>query len=88
MRCRNNFIDLTPVERERLADAFNDVFSRGVISDLAAQHEEHFNHGIHWGPAFLPWHRHFLLRLETELRLYDDRVSLPYWDWTDRKSVV
>ena len=82
MRCRNNFIDLTPVERERLADAFNDVFSRGVISDLAAQHEEHFNHGIHWGPAFLPWHRHFLLRLETELRIYDDRVSLPYWDWT------
>ena len=86
MRCRNNFIDLTPIERDRLADAFNDVFSRGVITSMADEHEDHFNHGIHWGPAFLPWHRHFLLRLEWELRQFDDRVSLPYWDWTRSDS--
>ena len=86
MRCRKNFVDLTPVERERLADAFNDVFSRGVISSMADEHEDHFNHGIHRGPAFLPWHRHFLLRLEWELRQFDDRVSLPYWDWTRADS--
>ncbi|MBQ5948694.1 tyrosinase family protein [Massilia sp. ST3] len=82
MRCRKNFIDLSPVERERLADAFNDAFSRGVIASMAGEHDAHFNHGIHWGPAFLPWHRHFLLLLEGELRQFDDRVSLPYWDWT------
>ncbi|ANY84025.1 hypothetical protein BB934_37820 (plasmid) [Microvirga ossetica] len=86
MRCRKNFIDLTPIERERLADALNDAFSRGVISNLASEHDDHFNHGIHWGPAFLPWHRHFLLRLEWELRQFDDRVSLPYWDWTRSDS--
>lgn len=82
MRCRKNFVDLTSVERERLADALNDAFSRGVITNFATEHSDHFNHGIHWGPAFLPWHRHFLLRLEWELRQFDDRVSLPYWDWT------
>lgn len=86
MRCRKNFTDLSPVERERLADALNDTFSRGVIASLAGEHDSHFNHGIHWGPAFLPWHRHFLLRLEWELRQFDDRVSLPYWDWTRTDS--
>lgn len=86
MRCRKNFTELTPVERERLGDAFNDVFSRGVIASMGTEHNDHFNHGIHWGPAFLPWHRHFLLRLEWELRQFDDRVSLPYWDWTRADS--
>lgn len=86
MRCRTNFVDLTPIDRERLADAFNDVFARGLITSFADEHEEHFNHGIHWGPAFLPWHRHFILRLEWELRQFDDRVSLPFWDWTQANS--
>ena len=44
MRCRKNFVDLTPIERERLADAFNDVFTRGLIASFADEHNEHFNH--------------------------------------------
>lgn len=38
----------------------------------------------HSGPAFLPWHRYMLLRLEDWLRfaLGDDNFRLPYWDWT------
>jgi len=38
----------------------------------------------HSGPAFLPWHRYFLLRLETLLQkaLKDDAFRIPYWDWT------
>ena len=37
----------------------------------------------HVGPAFLPWHRYFLLRLEDSLRqaLGDDDFRLPYWNW-------
>ncbi len=60
MRCRKDFMDLSVEERDRLAAALNEVHSRGVISAYASEHEQHFNHGIHRGPAFLPWHRHFL----------------------------
>ncbi len=37
----------------------------------------------HSGPAFLPWHRYFLLTLERFLRqaLNDDSFRIPYWDW-------
>jgi tyrosinase len=38
----------------------------------------------HSGPAFLPWHRYMLIRLEDQLRsaLNDDNFRIPYWDWT------
>src|SRR6187551_2793872 len=38
----------------------------------------------HSGPAFLPWHRYFLITLENLLRraLDDDDFRIPYWDWT------
>jgi hypothetical protein len=36
----------------------------------------------HRGPAFLPWHREYLRRLELDLQAIDSTVTLPYWDWT------
>lgn len=37
----------------------------------------------HSGPAFLPWHRYFLIRLESFLQdaLDDSSFRIPYWDW-------
>jgi tyrosinase len=37
----------------------------------------------HRGPAFLPWHREFLRRLEKELQRVSGNpdMGVPYWDW-------
>lgn len=40
----------------------------------------------HKGPAFLPWHREFLLRFEKELVTNGSAIGLPYWNWTDHKG--
>ena len=39
----------------------------------------------HEGPAFLTWHRGYLLYVETEIQkiLDDPTFALPYWDWTE-----
>lgn len=30
---------------------------------------------------FLPWHRAYLLKFEKALRVIDDTLTIPYWDW-------
>ncbi|XP_056140313.1 tyrosinase-like [Lampris incognitus] len=39
----------------------------------------------HWAPAFLPWHRAYLLHWEHEIRKLtgDTDFALPFWDWRD-----
>ncbi len=37
---------------------------------------------VHAGPAFIPWHRVIVNRLEQLLREVDPALSLHYWDWT------
>lgn len=37
---------------------------------------------VHSGPAFIPWHRVIVNRLEQLLREVDPGLSLHYWDWT------
>lgn len=40
----------------------------------------------HQGPAFLPWHREFLLHFENALVAHGSTVGVPYWDWTDHNG--
>lgn len=44
----------------------------------------------HSGPAFLPWHRYFLITLEGFLRqaLQDEAFRIPYWDWNADAELV
>ena len=43
---------------------------------------------VHAGPAFIPWHRVIVSRLEQLLRQVDPRLSLHYWDWTTDPRVA
>src|SRR6516164_5761173 len=53
-------------------------------------HKDAHAHGIdvHGGPAFAPWHRDLVNRLEDLLRQVDPRLSLHYWDWTTDPRVA
>jgi tyrosinase len=47
-------------------------------------------HGAHMNPQFLPWHREFLRRFESEMRRVsgDPTMTVPYWDWTNEASTA
>ncbi|HEX9541396.1 MAG TPA: tyrosinase family protein, partial [Streptosporangiaceae bacterium] len=54
-------------------------------------HKDGHAHGInvHFGPAFIPWHRALINHFEKLLRDVDPHLSLHYWDWTTdpRKTI-
>ena len=85
MPCRKNFTDLTPTELNRLADALNELYDDGLVTQFANLHNDSWDH-IHWEPQFLPWHRYFILRFEQALQAVDARITLPFWDWTRADS--
>lgn len=85
MRCRRDYRDLTPAEKQRFIDALYDAKARGVVDAFADEHDVHFSHG-HQNSSFLPWHREFLRRFEAELQVYDARVMLPYWNSSNDQS--
>jgi len=43
---------------------------------------------VHTGPAFIPWHRVIVNRMEQLLREVDPALSLHYWDWTTDPRVA
>ncbi len=79
VRIRKNANLLLPEERDRFLRAVaalnmtvGDYFTFQAIHAVAGFE-------AHGGPAFLPWHRAFILRLERELQAVDPSVALPYW---------
>ncbi len=92
---RKNVSKLTSGERRRFVEALLEIKRRGEYDEFVRLHIEHFRgdgdrglRAAHMTPSFLPWHRRFVLDLETALRSVDDSVTVPYWDWTRDRSTT
>ena len=95
-RTRKHIEDLTPVELDALADAFQH------LKDLPSSDPNYVKwadiHGVsgatsgceHNSELLWPWHRAYLLAFEDALRASDppktSNVTIPYWDWTEPPS--
>lgn len=81
VRIRKNAESLTPGERDRFIGAFAQLNNQGAgrFVDFRDMHTLVSSPQAHGAPAFLPWHRAYILDLERELQAIDPSVTLPYW---------
>ena len=94
VRIRKDANTLTPLERDRFLNAVwtlhsgtteyaNYVQINAVVGSRAYSAGTGF---LSSSPAYLPWHRLFILRFERALQGLDPSVALPYWRY-DRTAV-
>lgn len=100
LRVRKDAKDMTATEKKDFVDAVRQLkrypspFGRRGISlyDALVYYHRRAAYpsgasGAHEGPAFLPWHRAFLLYFENALdNVSGKKITVPYWDWTDPAS--
>lgn len=88
---RRDIAKVSALERDRFINAIVKIdttkFFPDGVSHWDKQEEIHKNAhfagvDVHGGPAFIPWHRVIVNRLEQLLREVDPALSLHYWDWT------
>uniref|UniRef100_A0A914HQA3 ShKT domain-containing protein n=1 Tax=Globodera rostochiensis TaxID=31243 RepID=A0A914HQA3_GLORO len=78
---RKEYRMLTDDERARYHAALKAVKKSGEYDKFAKIHSDPITvNGAHSGPAFLPWHREYLKRMEIALRQVDPTIAIPYWD--------
>ncbi len=88
---RRDIAKVSQVERDRFIAAIVKLDTTKFFPDGVSYWDKqedihknaHFNGvDVHAGPAFIPWHRVIVNRLEQLLREVDPALSLHYWDWT------
>ncbi|VDM67872.1 unnamed protein product, partial [Strongylus vulgaris] len=80
---RREYRVLSDAERNRFHSAMWAIKNSGVYDYFARIHSRFaIATGAHAGPAFMPWHREYLKRVEFALRTVDASVAIPYWDST------
>lgn len=83
LQVRKNAMSLSDLEKQEFVDAILEMKRRGIYDTFVIQHAQStFGGHAHGGPAFLPWHRQFLLEFERELQKINPKVTIPYWDFT------
>ncbi len=82
-KVRKNVANLSIRELNAFRDAVFTLKEQGNYDKYVTMHGFVSNLG-HSGPAFLPWHRFFLLKFEQELQEINPNVTLPYWDFSSR----
>lgn len=99
IKIRKSIYDLDPItELPAFLNALNLVKTSGRWNDFVRMHliamsrrtllpgettDDTLRNHAHRGPAFLPWHRVFLLELEKALEVVAPALNLglPYWPW-------
>lgn len=86
MPVRKNIITNTNARNDYIRGVLllkKEIPSAGGLSTYDLFVRWHYQGAMHWGPAFLPWHRHFLLEFEKALQrvLADAQFAIPYWPW-------
>ena len=90
MIVRKSVNDLTAAEQLAYVNGVKAMKSSGTYDTYTQIHNDAMMHSTsngsnaaHMGPAFLPWHREFILRLEKGIQtaLGNPQFGLPYWDW-------
>src|SRR6266849_4982576 len=88
---RRNIAYVSREERDRFIAALLELDTTRLFPDQVSywdkQEDIHKNAhaggvNVHFGPAFIPWHRELCNRFEELLREADRELSLHYWDWT------
>lgn len=97
MGVRQNFRDLSTIQKSGYIEAVLKLKEDGVYDQIVQLHVDSMMHATppagaqfrptlrnaaHRGPAFLPWHREYLLRFERALQDINPQINVPYWDWT------
>jgi len=92
MAIRKNVTSLTKVEKDEFIEAVLALKATGKYDQYVVRYMQatlspiatSARVGIHWCPAFLPWHQIFLLDFEQDLQHVSGNPDLgvPYWDWT------
>lgn len=86
VRVRKNANNLQASERDRFLFAWQKYRNKvGGLNYIITQEMHRLASSAgdeaHMQPAFLTWHRAFLLLVERELQKIDPSVALHYWDW-------
>jgi len=95
VRHRPSITEMTAPQLQELREALAKVLALKPHDDRSYQFWAGI-HGLplpmycdiaHGRPAFLPWHRAYLYRVEQALRDTGHDVMLPWWDWTKVRRV-